>query len=149
MPKPRKPIVAGGTARAGKILWDNPKLVSAALKAWDGRVTVTIAQEEQKRSLRALAYLFGVVYRDAVSALRDAGYTDLDKDKLHALMKARHLSDTIIDPFTGEERKIIRSTSQLTVAEMSEFMDWVMSDLAELCGISFPEPRKHEDWKAA
>jgi hypothetical protein len=148
MTRPRKPIVAGGTVRDGKVIWDNPRLVTAALKAWSGRIVITIAPEEQKRSLRALGYLFGVVYRDAVAALKEAGYTDIDKDKLHALMKARHLSDVMLDPFTGEERKVVRSTSDLTVGEMSEFMEWVMSDLAELCGISFPEPRKHEDWRA-
>ena len=49
------------------------------------RVTVTLEQERKRRSLRANAYLWGVVYRTA------AEWSGHDEDELHELMKARFL----------------------------------------------------------
>ena len=147
MAKSRKPIVAGGEAIDGKVVFDFPKVVSAALKTWTGRIVVTIAPEEQRRSVRANAYLWGVIYRDAVAALKEAGYSSLTADQLHEILKDKHNAEVVIDPFTGEERRVVKSTRDLTVEEFGVFIEHSMVDLAELCGISFPEPRKHEDWR--
>ncbi len=150
MAPPRKPIIAGAYVDTGpKVQWDNAKLSMAALKPWVGqRVTITIAPEIQKRSLRANAYLWGVVYKLGVEVLREAGYTTLTAYQLHELMKDRHNAETVVDPFTGEEKRIVKSTRDLPVDEFGVFIESVMVDLAELCGISFPEPRRHEDWRS-
>lgn len=152
MPKP-KPLVYGGRVtldgdmQVATLHIDSPLMYRAALKHLEGRVTVTIAPEEQKRSTRANSYLWGVVYRDGVAALREAGYSTLTADQLHELMKDRHNADVILDPFTGEEKRVVKSTAGLPVEEFGIFIEKVMVDLATLCGISFPEPRKHEEWR--
>jgi hypothetical protein len=142
MPKPRKPIVAGGYVEAGKVVWDNPRLVTAALKSWTGRVTVTIAPEVQQRSVRANAYYHGVVL--ALIA-EETGHT---ADELHEHFKQRFLPVTAVDPLTGEERTYGKSTRTLTVQEFSDYLENVMFFAAEKLGITFPPPRPHEDYRA-
>ena len=102
----------------------------------------------QTRSLRVQAYLFGVVYKLGVAALRDAGYTTLTVAQLHELMKERHNAEVIIDPFTGAETRIGLSTTTLPVEDYGVYIERVMCDLAELCGISFPEPTRREEYRA-
>jgi hypothetical protein len=84
-----------------------------------------------------------------VPALRDAGYRDMTAERVHELMKDRHLSEVVISPLTGEEKRVPRSTTTLTPEEFGEFLERTMCDFAELLGCSFPEPRKHEDWRQA
>jgi hypothetical protein len=143
----KRPLVLGGRVVDGAVHFDNRKMLDAALKSWSGRVVVTIGPEQQRRSLKANSYLWGVVYRDAVVALREAGYTTLTSDQLHELMKDRHNAEVVLDPFSGEERRVVKSTRDLPVEDFGIFIERVMVDLAELCGISFPEPRKHEEWR--
>ena len=45
MPKPKPPLVFSGRVRDGVLHLDKRALFTAALKAWDGRVTVTVAPE--------------------------------------------------------------------------------------------------------
>lgn len=140
--KRRSPIVASGFVEGGRIQWDNARLATAPLKAWEGeRVTVTIAQEELNRSTRANAYLWGVVYK---LMSEESGYTP---EELHEVMRERHNGRTIIDPFTGEEKRIGLPTRDLKVEPFGHFIEAVMVDGAEWLGISFPEPRKHEEWR--
>jgi hypothetical protein len=54
-----------------------------------------------------------------------------------------------VDPGTGEEVRIGLTTTTLTVPQFSDFIEHVMLDGAEWCGISWPEPRKSEEWREA
>jgi hypothetical protein len=152
MPKPKRPLTLGGRVVDGVLHLDSRNLFDAALKHadWQRRVVVTIQPEEQKRSSRANAFLWAVVYGQViVPALRDAGYRDMTAERVHELMKDRHLSEVVISPLTGEEKRVPRSTTTLTPEEFGEFLERTMCDFAELLGCSFPEPRKHEDWRQA
>lgn len=140
--KPRRPLVYGGAVVKGRIVFDLRKLLDAALPAWNGeRVTVTIAPEVQIRSLRANAYLFGGVYKAIAEA---SGYS---VDDVHELMKMRHNSKIVIDPFTGEEQRIAQSTAKLSGDEFSDYIERCMVDGAEQFGISFAPPRAGEDYR--
>ena len=60
MPKPKPPLVFSGRVREGVLHLDKRALFTAALKAWDGRVTVTVAPEVSKRRReRANRYYHG------------------------------------------------------------------------------------------
>jgi hypothetical protein len=146
MRKP-KPLVYGGRVtldgdmQVPTLHIDSPLLYRAALKHLQGRVTITIAPEEQKRSLRANAFYHGVILK---MMSEESGHLP---DELHELMKLRHLSATVVDPITGEERKYGRSTATLTIEEFSVYLERVMLDGAEWLGLSFPPPRKHEEYR--
>jgi hypothetical protein len=70
-------------------------------------------------------------------------------DDLHELMKLRHNSKLVVDPLTGEETKIGQSTAKLTIPEFSVYLERVMLDGAEWLGITFPQPRRDEEWRTA
>ncbi len=147
--KPRRPLVYGGEVVKGRIVFDLRKLLDAALPAWNGeRVTVTIAQEVQVRSTRANAFLWSVVYKVTVEALRDAGH-NITAEEWHWLMKQRHNSTVVTNPLTGQDERVGKSTAKLTVDEFTAFIDAAMLDAAELLGVSFPPPRPHEEWREA
>lgn len=164
MAKKRTPIVAGATVEEvhtgvcphcnrtfeqGPLVWDNPKLSMAALGAWVGeRVTVTIAQEVQKRSLRANAYLWSAVYPEAVRALNDAhGEAAMTAEFLHHEMKKLFNGEDRINPITGEVVRFGKSTKDLPVEEFGHFIESVMLFFAERYGISFQPPRANEEYR--
>jgi len=137
----RDPLIYGGRVRDGVLHLDAPKLYRAAIKHFEGlRLVITIAPEAQRRSLRANAYYHGVVLKMMAA---ESGHTP---DELHEVMKLRHLAATVTDPISGEERTYGRSTASLTVDEFCAYLEAVMLDGAEWLGLSFPPPRRHEQW---
>jgi hypothetical protein len=148
MARQRSPIVATGKVEGGKFRPDSPKVTLAALHTWEGdRAVMTLEPEQITRSGRAHRYLFGVVYKLSIPALVDAGYQKYTPMELHTLMKERHNKIDLVDPFTGEVKQIGGSTKQLSVQDFGVFIENVMCDMATLAGVSFPEPRTHEDWR--
>jgi hypothetical protein len=137
MPKPRSPIVAGGYVEAGKVIWDSPKLVSAALKAWAGRVIVTIAPEVETRRDRQNRFYWATVVKTI------ADETGQDTDSIHEHLKMLHNSEwsTITNPATGEmvEQRISKSTAKLSVADFAHYIDLCTIWAAEFLGIVLPE----------
>lgn len=141
MSKPRTPLTVSGRVSEGVLHLDNRKMLDAALKAWDGRVMVTIAPEEDRRRNRANRFYWGVVLK---LMAEESGHS---VDDLHELGKLRHNSKIVVDPLTGEETKIGQSTAKLSIPDFSVYLERVMLDGAEWLGITFPEPRKSEDWR--
>ena len=68
-------------------------------------------------------------------------------EDVHELMKQRHNSKTVADPQTGEDVKIAQSTAKLTISEFSEYLERVMLDGQTYLGLTFPEPRREDDWR--
>lgn len=128
----------------GKVSWDKPALVTAALKRRKGRVTVTITTEELTRSEQAHKYYFGVVLKLI------AAETGHSIDDLHEVFKAEWNSKTVLwtDPATGEmtERRIPQTTTKLKVSDFYQYVEEVRFYAAESLGIVTPEPDP-EYWK--
>ena len=143
MTKPKPPLVFSGRVRDGVLHLDKRALFDAALKAWNGRVTVTVAPEVERRRERANRYYHGVVLK---LMAEESGHT---ADELHELMKLRHLSASLVDPITGEERRYGKSTAVLSIAGFAQYLEHVMLDGAEWLGISFPPPRRNEEYRQA
>jgi hypothetical protein len=142
MAKPRTPLVLGGRVVDGHVHLDSPKFYRVALPKWEGlRVRVTVEQEAETRRQQANRFYWGVVLK---LMAEESGHT---ADELHELGKLRHNSKVVVDPFTGEETKIAQSTAKLSVADFGVYLERVMLDGAEWLGITFPEPRKDEDWR--
>lgn len=139
---PRTPLVLSGRIRDGALHLDAPRFFKAALPKWEGtRVTVTVAPEVERRRERANRYYRGVVLKMMAD---ESGHT---ADELHELMKLRHLPAKVVDPITGDERTYGRSTTKLTVAEFSLFLEAAMLDGAEWLGLTFPQPRREDEWR--
>lgn len=119
------------------------KLLAAALRGLpDGGYVWALEPVATTRTLKANAWLWGVVYK---LIAEETGYT---VDQVHEVMKQRHNGERLVDPGTGEEFKIGKSTAKLTIEQFSDYIDAVMLDGAEWCGIVWPEPAKSEDWRA-
>ncbi len=121
----------------GRIHFDNRKLFDAALKTWDGRVTVTIAPDLETRREKQNRYYHGVV----VKMIADD--TGQPRDDVHEWLKLTFNGETIemIDPVTGEETKtrIGRSTAKLKVQPFCDYVEMCKVWAAEFLGIVIPE----------
>jgi hypothetical protein len=125
------------------------KFIKAAFRKWpDGRVRITIAVEEDTRSARANRWLFGVVYKLMLIEMQGRP-TEAAKLELHEHMTYHHNPITLVDPFTGEERRTGGPTKTMSVERFSHFVEEVMLEGSQELGIIWPEPRKDEDWREA
>lgn len=140
--KPKRPLVHGGAVVEGRVVYDQPVLRDAALRAWTGlRITETIAREVPTRSLRQNAYLWAAIYPAIAEA---SGYSVED---IHDIMRLRHNSKTVVDPFTGTEERVGQTTTKLSVEDFGVYIERCMVDGAEQFGISFAPPRAGEEYR--
>lgn len=127
----------GVTIADGRIVFDRAALVQA-VRAWpDGEATLTIEQDEAKRSSAANRYLWGPIY-GAIEA-----YTDQDKEQIHDEMCARFTTETIayMNPATGEmvEMEVVRRTSGMKVSRFHKFVSDVKLFAGEFFGLTFED----------
>jgi hypothetical protein len=97
----------------------------------DGNYIVTI-KATKRRSLSQNAYIHGVLFPEALIALREAGYDEI-RTVEHAKRACKYLflKKQIFDEETGEVKlEWVKDTSELTKAEMSEFIESVIRWLA-------------------
>jgi len=139
-----KPLIVQAYVEAGALKVPSKAMMLSALKGWpDCPVSLTIEVFEETRRACQNRWLWGVLYKEIAS---ETGYS---VDDVHELMKIRHNSKTVVDPGTGEEVKIGLTTTTLKVGEFSIYIEKVMLDGAEWCGIIWPEPRTSEEWRNA
>ena len=134
----RSPIVASGTVQAGKVHFDNAKLVTAALNAWHAeRITVTIAQETETRRQKQNRYYWSVVVK---MIAEDTGQP---ADDVHLFLKGTFLKKQIElhNHMTGESQQAeaVLSSARLTVQEFCDFVDESKLWAAEFLGIVIPD----------
>ena len=132
--------VMGGTLTGtGLALDDRDEFVRAMRRAAQClRVTVTVEEEKDRRSLAANRYLWGVVY------LWIEKETGQPKELTHAEMCERFLKRQIhyTEKATGliVEKWFVGGTSGLTVKAFYEFVENVRLFAAEWLGIAIPDP---------
>jgi hypothetical protein len=123
-----------GRVEEGKVVFDQPQRWRAAVARHAGkRIEITLQRFRQQRSLRANAYLWGVVYRTIEEW---CGHT---AEELHDVFKAKFLPPREITLPTGELVVGLSSTRQLTSEQFSEFVSKVKLFAAEQ-GLHVPEP---------
>ena len=98
----------------------------------DGEYIMTIDKRKHKRTLSQNALMW--MWFNCI-----ADETGQSVDDIHDSYCAMFLSRVAISP-RGEEVKVQRGTSKLNTAEMSEFMNRVQADAAEM-GIILPLPQ--------
>jgi len=136
--RPRLRDVFTGTVERGAFRPDMRPRWAGILGRFEGRrVTVSIEPERKHRSLRANAYLWGVVYRTA------SEWCGHDEEELHELMKTRFLPPRVVALPTGEELTGPGSTADLTTDAFAEYVAQVKRFFAEH-GVYIPEAGEYE-----
>lgn len=116
-----------------------------------GRLSVKIEPEEDQRTLKQNAFLWGFVYRHISEQAQLAGI-GATADGWHLYYKRMHLGyrfNKITLP--GKKRpsviKELRSTTGLKVGPMSDYLDKVMAHAANVFGVCFPAGITWENYR--
>jgi hypothetical protein len=128
----------GGQIREGKLLLDEPARWRGAVARHTGkRVSISLERYRKGRSLKANAYLWGVVYRTIAEW---CGHTD---DELHEIFKSKFLPRRELLLPTGEEIPLSGTTAALDTDAFSEYVSKVKLWAAEQ-GVHVPDPDEVE-----
>ncbi len=108
----------------GKLVWENPVLLTRQLSALNGKeVNVVIKQKGKSRSKNQNDYYFGVVIEILA---QQTGYS---VDEMHEVMKAKFLSET--RELAGESITVSKSTTSLTTVDFEKYL----SDIREWASV--------------
>lgn len=123
------------TAHSNKLKIESPTYYQHRLNSFKAgdKVTINITNKRPKRTGQQNRYLWGVYYPEIA---KETGEQDLDK--LHELFKLKFLT-TGIHKVLGNEVRMVRSTTDLTV---SEFIEFIMS-IEGLTGVAAPPPENY------
>lgn len=115
------------------------QLALALRQAWDKHVVVTVKELARAPRPNKRRYYFAVVVRNVCLALREAG-NSMDEEETHFFLKREvgKLRKVVILP-TGEVRYTLRSYTDLTPKEESDYLTACVAWCAEM-GIDVPPP---------
>ena len=122
---------------------DNKRRLMAQVGALRGPYRVALEPCNPQRSDPQRGWYFGVIVPVALAALRDAGWGDVrTEDDAHRFLAAQFLAVTLRNETTGQVRRWVRSTSDLTTEQFSAYCE----DCRDLCtslGHFVPDPDKN------
>ena len=123
-----------GTVAEGKFKPDDAMAFRLDFCRHEGkRVTVSVKRETKKRSNNQNRYYWGVV----IALLSDAaGYTP---DEMHDALRMEFLR---INKGSNPKLPTIRSTTELSTAEMERYLDACRRLAATIYGVYIPEPNE-------
>ncbi len=124
--------------------FDEPKARQLAvnmIRAARGPHRFKLSKVKRARSLKANAYMWGVVYPTVQAGIEEAWGESITLDEVHLLMKKRFLSRPLVDRNTGEQvDEIIGSTSSSDTDQFSEYLNNVIKFCGEQFGVEVPTP---------
>jgi len=113
-----------GSVTHGKVCLDDKQAYMVWLAGLEGKeIELLVRKRVKKRTTAQLRYLFGVVYEVPLKHSEDFG--GWSKDEIHDAMLAEHSYD-----FVNGLKKIKR-TSDMSTAELTEYIDAVKRFMAE------------------
>lgn len=122
----------------GSVIFVDPARWRGVVARHEGkRIAVTVEREQTTRSLKANAYLWGVVYRTIAEW---SGHTE---DEIHEAMKEKFLVRRELVFPSGEEMPVVGSTAILDTVDFSTYVMNVKAWAAG-CGVLIPEPGEIE-----
>lgn len=124
-------FVAKGKIKDGKLVFDNEKYFRTLLSKYADtpRVRIIVEKERGNKTRNQLAYLYGIVYKSICE------YTGFHEAELDAAMKSKYLRTKM--QWRGGDLTIIKDKRNLTSDEMSEYIQRVCEEAAEL-GVIVP-----------
>jgi len=138
-----KPPTFYGDVENGKLKLRSEDLFRTYIRGLSGLVSLLVQPRKKVRSLNQnnLYWVWLTVIGDEV------GYS---KEEVHDVFKHKYLKEyrQLVNQKTGEavDCEFIRSTTSLNKKEMSEYMQKIDRDAAEL-GILLPDPAMWEDYR--
>jgi hypothetical protein len=140
-------LEAFGTIESGKLHIIHANRFREAIKTLsDGRYKIIVEKNYRKRSNPQNAVIWGYVYPMVLDGLRDAGYDNMDIDKVHELLKFKFLKYDLINQ-DGEVLESVRSTASLTTIEMMQYLSDIQKFAAEYLNIVIPDPGENFEIK--
>lgn len=103
-------------------------------------VIITIEKKSKKRSVLQNAYYWAVVVPMVKSGLTDNGYSGVTIEKVHSILKSNFNIREIVNEDTGEIKKYIGSTTEMTTTEMMEYFSEIQQWASEELHIYIPDP---------
>lgn len=127
-----------GKVSKGRIILDEPDTYRDYIFTLDDkRIELTVQKEQKDKSLPQTKYLFGIIYK-AIS--ETTGYTI---EEVHQMMKSIFLKTH--KEVAKKRYTVIRSISELTTVEMSEYIEnckrWGATELQ----LNIPESNKFNE----
>jgi hypothetical protein len=117
----------------------NKKVVANAFKLPDGKYQVDI-KKAGKRSLNSNAYYWGCVIEYQREGFKGIGY-DWSKEQVHEFNKAEFNYTEVINPATGEVKRLPVSTAELSNDQFNNvFLERVKLFCAEWLNTYIPDP---------
>lgn len=114
------------------------------VKAFSGcEVLVTVEQHFEKRTTQQNRLLWGFIYAPIVNHLNSLEPNKWTSEKIHDVCKMMFLKEQQIDMETGEVQfEYLRSTTELSKAEMSDYIESIMVWAIELFNLQLLNPIK-------
>ena len=119
-----------GEVKKGKVsLWDKAAYLVNLAKLEGQEVQLTISKRQKRRTLNQNSYLFGVVYQTLYETIKEiindsTGYESVDE--VHEALKWEYLR---VERGHGLP-PTVRSTTDLSTAEFSDYVDRIKRDAA-------------------
>lgn len=121
-------------------------LVMHHIENREGIHRVTVTRVKAQRSLSQNAYLWGVVYPCICPALSECEGEQIDALTAHEFFKERFLRRAIVNKATGEVMGgCTRSSTELDVAEFSDFLQKIIRWAQEKLGLNVPAAGVYEN----
>lgn len=114
-------------------------MLIARIESSRGLHRVQLRPAKRGRTLTQNAYLWGVVYPAVLEGLEDRWGESMTIDDVHAWMKARFLSEPVVNRLTGEvvgERP--GSSGRLSVDQFCQYLDKVIRWARDELGVIVP-----------
>lgn len=112
------------------------------VKKKDGKYQLE-ASEITKRSLAVNRYYWLILTEYVQPGLYNAGWREIKtKEDAHLFVADMFLKVTMINEESGEEKKRVRSTTELTKTEFNVYLEEIWQWAAEYLGITIPAPNE-------
>ena len=118
----------------------NRAALSRAMQDFEGKeVTITIARKKKSRSNEQNRYYWSCVVCIVRDCLRDVGHR-LTIEETHLLLRTKFLSAPLLLNDSGEFIEHIKSTTELSTIDFSNYISDICSWVYEMFNVNIPEP---------
>lgn len=134
-----KTQVHGGVT-GGKFLADNSYEFLSAFRVHEGKkVTVSVEEFINKRSIRQNDYIWGSVYEEALDGFRDLGW-EIDKDGVHSHFAKMFLTVPVFNKDGERVTDKILSTAKLNKVQFTLYIEQIAKYCAEHLSVVISPP---------
>lgn len=126
--------------------FDNADLKKSVLRSigtFTGQYKVKVLPTKPQRSGPQNRFYHAAIVEPFADFLRDQDYSVTSHDEAHEILKGKFLTVDVCDPLTGEViAHRVRSTTDLSTEEMSEYCERCRAWLLDFFGIVTEEPAR-------